>query len=207
MYRHTLHTCTGLRRMFLTHLTWKPACFGQHFIPAIRHEISSLASNRTSYWDNRTVQIRHYGQDNSSESSREVRPDRLAHSDKNASHWLDHLFHGALRDYLEDAMRRWWIHGLITDRCNSYKELQGIETQWLKEALERQFHKYQDKYADRVVDSRSRLHVSIASLVLASNACLKPFLKDDSLIEKIISEHMGSRTAPALEYGKLSVLI
>lgn len=153
------------------------------------------------------MQIRRYSQDDSSESSREASPARLAHSDKNASHWLDRLFHGALRDYLEDAMRRWWIHGLVTERCNSYKELQGIETKWLKEALERQFQMYLDKYADRVVDSRSRLHVSVASLVLASNACLKPFLKDEYLIKKIISEHMGSRTAPALEYGKLSLLI
>lgn len=158
----------------------------QHSVPNILHHYGFKSSVSSK-------SIRDNGR------SGEARSERLAQVDKNKSHWLDRVFHGALRDYLENAMRQWWIHGLVTDRCRSYKELQGVEKKWLKEALERRFQMYQDKYADRVVDSRSRLHVSIASLVLASKACLKPFLKDDSLLEEIISEHMGSRTAPALE--------
>lgn len=114
-----------------------------------------------------------------------------------SSHWLDR--YESLQTWLHMNTTRWWIQGLVNARCRDNHELQGREVE-LKRALEEEYRKNVKKHSSKFSDSRSRLHVSVASLVLSTHKCLMAYLRDEARVMKIISEHMGSSTAPALEY-------
>ena len=113
-------------------------------------------------------------------------------------HWLDRFEH--IQQGLEKMMRTWWIKGLVESRCKTEPLLQDHEA-LLKNTVEKRYQEYLTKYAHvAAIDSRARVHVSSASLVLATHAALSPFLRDEQKILEIIKEHHGSKTTPLLQF-------
>lgn len=53
-------------------------------------------------------------------------------------------------------------------------------------------------YKDEVVDSRSATHLHLACMALATRKVLCPFLRDDEEVAKLIAEHLGQNSQPAL---------
>lgn len=110
-------------------------------------------------------------------------------------HWLDRI--PALRDWLDEQNRRWWIQGLVTARCRQHHQLEGRQ-ELLQHSVQTEFARLRAKHKDRIVDSRSQTHLTTGCLALATHKTLLPFLRDETLVLDIIREHMGSQTAPAL---------
>lgn len=108
-------------------------------------------------------------------------------------HWLDRV--PALRDWLDNQARDWWIKGVVRGRCREHHQLRGHE-RFLKESITTEYEKIKASHSYRVVDTRSQTHISLASLVLATYKTLIPFLKDEQQVQGIIAEHMGARTTP-----------
>lgn len=118
------------------------------------------------------------------------------------SHWLDRF--EKVQHALEDLTRRWWIKGLVESRCKTRPELAG-HSALIRRKLEEEYQRYKyvyKEYAD--ADSRSRLHVSVASLILATHSCLTPFIRNEQEVVDIIREHSGGKTTPLLEYVPFS---
>lgn len=118
------------------------------------------------------------------------------------SHWLDRF--EKVQHALEDMTRTWWIKGLVESRCKTRPELAG-HSALIRRKLEEEYQTYMrthsEEYADG--DSRSRLHVSVASLILATHSCLTPFIRNEQEVVDIIREHGGGKTTPVLEYVQL----
>ena len=113
-------------------------------------------------------------------------------------HWLDRFEH--IQQGLERMMRTWWIKGVVESRCKTEPLLQGHEA-LLKNNMEKRYQEYLIKYSHLAsIDSRARVHVSSASLVLATHAALSPFLRDENKILEIIKEHHGSKSTPLLQF-------
>jgi len=118
------------------------------------------------------------------------------HVQGGVDHWLDRFT--GVRDWLEDANRRWWLRGLVQARCKQHHQLEGREAV-IRDAVQAEFSRLMDRHRGLVVDSRSRVHCQVACLALATHkALLLPYLRDEELVLDIIKEHMGSHTDPAL---------
>jgi hypothetical protein len=114
------------------------------------------------------------------------------------AHWLDRF--PQARDWLEDANRRWWMDGLVASRCRQHHQLSGREAE-LRAALERQYGLLMARHgplAAAAADSRTRTHVQVACLALATHAALLPWLRDEREVLEIVRAHMGAQTAPLL---------
>lgn len=110
-------------------------------------------------------------------------------------HWIDRFT--GLRDWLEDATRRWWIKGLIEARCKQHHQLEGREL-ILRQALESEYERLFNAHEHRIVDSRSKTHLSVACLAMATHKTMVSFLRDEGEVMGIINQHMGQHTTPAL---------
>lgn len=116
---------------------------------------------------------------------------------KTSQHWLDRF--EKIQHALEDMTRTWWIKGLVESRCETRPELAG-HAALVRRKMEDEYQEYMRAFADECVDSRSRLHVSVASLVLATHSCLTPFIRNEQEVVDMIREHSGGKTTPLLEY-------
>ena len=116
---------------------------------------------------------------------------------EHGSHWLDRF--EKVQDALENMTRTWWIKGLVESRCKTRPELAG-HSALIRRKLEEEYQANMRTYAEEYGDSRSRLHVSVASLILATHSCLTPFIRNEEEIVDIIREHGGGKTTPLLEY-------
>lgn len=120
------------------------------------------------------------------------------------SHWLDRF--EKVQHALEDMTRTWWIKGLVESRCKTRPELAG-HSGLIRRKLEEEYQTYMrthgEEYEHADGDSRSRLHVSVASLILATHSCLTPFIRNEQEVVDIIREHGGGKTTPVLEYVQL----
>eukprot|EP00889_Picochlorum_renovo_P004455 jgi/Picre1/31485/NNA_006837.t1 len=115
------------------------------------------------------------------------------------SHWLDRF--EKVQHALEDMTRTWWIKGLVESRCKTRPELaghSGLIRRKLEEEYQTNMRTHCQEYSDG--DSRSRLHVSVASLILATHSCLTPFIRNEQEVVDIIREHGGGKTTPVLEF-------
>ena len=110
-------------------------------------------------------------------------------------HWIDRFT--GVRDWLEDATRRWWIKGLVEARCKQHHQLEGREL-IIRQSLETDYERLFKFHEDRIVDSRSRTHLSVACLAMATHKTMLSFLRDEGEVMNIIQEHMGAHTNPAL---------
>lgn len=115
-------------------------------------------------------------------------------------HWLD-AFDG-LHEMLEKSMRTWWFKGLVESRCRSGSDLEGVDKAALRLSLEDSYQGYMKKYGTSL-DSRTKMHVSCACLVMATHATLASVVcghDADERILEIIQEHHGSKSKPLLQY-------
>lgn len=115
-------------------------------------------------------------------------------------HWLD-TFDG-LNDKLESTMRKWWFKSLVESRCRPGCDLEGVDQMTLRASLEESYQSFMNKYGNSS-DSRTKMHVSCACLILATHASLSLVLHGphaDSRIVEIIQEHHGSKSKPFLQY-------
>ena len=91
-------------------------------------------------------------------------------------HWIDRFT--GVRDWLEDATRRWWIKGLVEARCKQHHQLEGREL-IIRQSLETEYERLFKFHEDRIVDSRSRTHLSVACLAMATHKTMLSFLRDE----------------------------
>jgi len=108
---------------------------------------------------------------------------------KNGKHWLDRF--SRVEKWLDGANRRWWLRSLlVSQRCRELVQLQGRET-FIKNSVQNEFSALMAKHADSSVESRSRIHLAVACLVLSTHKALLPFVRDERVVMEIIQEHMG----------------
>lgn len=104
---------------------------------------------------------------------------------------------------LEKTMRMWWFKSLVESRCRPGSELEGVlDREALRQDLENSYQGYMKKYGDVSLDSRRKMHVSCACLVLATHASLSPLVRGHNADERILSiiqEHHGSKSKPLLQ--------
>jgi len=103
---------------------------------------------------------------------------------------------------LERTMRMWWFKSLVESRCRPGSDLEGVDKVALRQSLEDSFQGYMKKYGASS-ESRTKIHVSCACLVLATHASLSPVVRGhnaDERIMEIIQEHHGSKSKPLLQY-------
>ena len=110
-------------------------------------------------------------------------------------HWIDKMFPG-VRDWLEAKNREFWFRGL-EERCRRHHLLQGREI-FLRTAVESEYQHVYNRHTHQIVDSRSKQHLSVAALAVASHKVLLSFIRDEIEVLKMINDHMGAHTAPAL---------
>jgi hypothetical protein len=112
-----------------------------------------------------------------------------------SQHWLDRFT--GLRDWLDAANRRWWIHSVCKARCAQHQELHGHRA-LISQALHDHYDRLWERHEHVITDSRSRVHLASACLAAATHRALLPFLRDEREVLKAVREHMGARTDPLL---------
>lgn len=157
-----------------------------------RAELTRLSSIAKISWD-RSISTLEPGE--SREAPRE--PPSPGGGGRREGHWLDARFPGA-RQWLDRQVTKWWIKGLVS-RCREYRELSGREA-LLAEAIPRTQAAVLARHADRAAaDGRAETHLHAAALAVATHQALLPFLRDDQEVVRVVVEHMGGRTSPALQ--------